>query len=299
MVPHWSAMKRLLIAASLTLVAAGSGCGRSSTSPTPGPSPVSNLPGPAPAPPAATAHKLNGYVGDTAFRPMGGVRIEVLNGPDAGKELTSDAQGVFSYVGLFPGSVSVRAAKDGYLTMTSTVFVSVTTDQAWVSFLLAPSAPPVSAQGSYPLTISVDSGCAGFPDAARVRSYPAQLTVRTGATLPPNTQFGGQVTGATFAPYTNIFWVGVAGNYVAVSTEGEGPSIVEQLGPKTYISYFGQAGASVPGGSRTVVSAPFRGSIEYCELKSPVGQYYECTDALAEVRLVCTGADSRLTLAPR
>ena len=32
---------------------------------------------------------MNGYVADTAFQLLGGARMEVLNGPDAGRELTS------------------------------------------------------------------------------------------------------------------------------------------------------------------------------------------------------------------
>jgi hypothetical protein len=287
-------MKRLLVAASLALVGPGLGCSRSTTSPTAAPLPVQNVPAP-----AATVRTLHGYVSDTAFRPMGGVRLDVMNGPDAGKELNSDSQGAFSYVGTFPGTVSVRATKEGYLTATSSVFVSATSDQAWVGFLLAPVAPPVAAEGNYTLTIAVDSACAGFPDEVRVRSYQAQLTKRTGATIPANTLFGGSVSGAQFAPYSNIFFVGVAGDYVAVSTEGEGPSIVEQLGPKTYTAYLGEAGASVPAGSQTMISAPFKGAIEYCELNSAIGQYYDCSDSLAAVKVQCTSANSRLTLTPR
>ncbi len=61
-----------------------------------------------PAPPPAPLN-LHGYVSDTAFRPMGGVRVEVVNGPDAGKELFSDERGVFSYTGMIPRGVSMRA----------------------------------------------------------------------------------------------------------------------------------------------------------------------------------------------
>ena len=74
-------MKRLAVAATFALVGLTCGCGRSASTPLPmAPSPAA----PAPAPPAVSL-TLNGYVGDTAFRPLAGVRVEVLNGPDAGR----------------------------------------------------------------------------------------------------------------------------------------------------------------------------------------------------------------------
>jgi len=289
-------MKRLLIATGLALACAGAGCGHSSTSPTALQPPIQSVPV---TPPAATLRTLHGYVRDTAFRPVGGARVEVMTGPDAGKEFSSDLQGEFSNVGTFPGTVSIRAAKEGYVTTTSSVYVSLTSDQTSIGFLLASVVPPVAAEGNYTLTIAVDSACSGFPDEARVRSYQAQLTKRTGATIPANSLFGGSVSGALFAPFSNIFFAGVAGDYLAISTEGEGPSIVEQIGPRTYISYLGEAGASIPAGSPTMISAPFNGTIEYCELKLGIGQYYDCSDSSAVFKTQCTSANNRLTLTPR
>jgi len=78
-----------------------------------------------------------------------------------------------------------------------------------------------------------------------------------------------------------------------------GPSIVEQIGPSSYISYLGAAGASIPAGSPTMISAPFRGLIEYCELKPGIVQYSGCSDSSATVKARCTSANSRLTLTPR
>jgi len=153
--------------------------------------------------------------------------------------------------------------------------------------------------GDYTLTISVDNACAGFPEAARIRSYPARLSKRSIATIPANTRYDGVVSGAAFALYTNLFWVGVAGDYLAVSTEGEGPSIVERIAPKTYVAYLGSAGATVPRGSPAAISAPFKGVIEYCELKTESTQYYDCSDSTAAVKVQCTTGNSTLTLTPR
>ena len=288
-------MKRLAVAATFALVGLTCGCGRSASTPLPmAPSPAA----PAPAPPAVSL-TLNGYVGDTAFRPLAGVRVEVLNGPDAGRELMSEATGHFSYTGTFPGTVSMRASKDGFLAATQPVFPSTTSAVAWVSFQLAPLAPPVSVAGNYTLTIIADSACTGVPEDVRTRTYAATVTVNSRSSAPANTSFNGSVTGARFAPYANIFFVGVAGDYLALSTEGEGPSIVEEVGANRYIAYSASAGASIGTAGVTTLSAAFDGLIEYCELKSPIGSYYDCSPSLAAVREQCTSANSRLILTRR
>jgi hypothetical protein len=255
----------------------------------------------APAPPAPPASPLtlSGYVADTGFRPLAGVIVDVLSGPETGKQLTSDAEGRFSYVGVFVG-VTMRASKEGYLVSTQPVFVSSTSPLAWIGFQMAPITPPVSVAGSYSLTIVADSACAGLPDDVRTRTYAATVTINTNnRTAPPNTSFSGTASGAAFGPYGNIFFVGVAGDYLAVSTEGEGPSIVEQVGQQRYVAYTGSAGAVVGTSSVTSFSAPFKGTIEYCELKSPVGQYYDCSPNLAAVRIECASNNSRLILTRR
>ena len=228
---------------------------------------------------------------------MAGVRVEVLNGPEMGMELTSDVNGAFSYTGTFPGTVSIRASKDGYAPATQPARLAAS--MAWVFFQLAPLAPPVQVAGDYTLTITADSACAGLPDDVRTRTYAATVRPGTNASAPPNTYFDGAVSGAQFAPFANIFWVGVAGDYVAVSTEGEGPTIVEQVGPNRYVAYLGSAGASVGNPAVSTLTAPFNGVIEYCELKSAIGTFYDCSPALAAVREQCTSKNNQLILTRR
>jgi len=271
----------------LMLVQALAGCSSS-----PAPTPVAPF---TPAPPAPLT--LSGHVADSAFRPLAGVRLEVLSGPDTGRLMTSDQGGAFSYVGTFADAVSVRATTDGYVAATASVIVGST--QAYVSFQLAPLAPPVPVAGEYTLTISADSACVGLPEAARTRSYAA--TVRPGAsqTAPANTYFKATVTGAQPVYWGNAFWMGVAADYVAVSLYGEGPTIVEEIGPNRYVAYWGGAGVSVGSSAWTTLSAPFGGVIEYCELKAPIASYYDCSPALAAVREQCNVPTHSLTLTRR
>src|SRR5262249_1888291 len=138
-----------------------------------------------------------------------------------------------------------------------------------------------------------------LPDEVRTRVYPATVTPQSGASVPANTFYAGTVTGGTFALYSNGFWIGVAGDYLGISTDGDGPGIVEQIGPNRYVAYAIDASASGVPSNPSTISAPFTGLIEYCELKAPIGQYYDCSPSLAAVREQCTATNGRLTLTRR
>jgi hypothetical protein len=280
-------MKRLILV--LGIVGGVWACDRGSSSPsTPSPVPPS-------APQPAGRRPIFGYVNDTAFRPVAGASVQLVDGPQAGTMTTSDASGHFSYDGTFSMPVTLRAAKDGYAT--ATVPAQTTTDgRAYASFQLGSVTPPVAIGGSYTLTITADSACTTLPDDVRTRTYQAAVTAVTNTRVPAGTYFNGTVTGAQFAPYANLFWVGVFGDYVSTSTIGEGPSIVEQVGPNRYIAFMGEAGLSVGSAGTSTISAPFKGTIEYCELKSAIGQYYDCSPELAAVREECTSNNGQLTL---
>lgn len=289
-------MRGLFVVVALALLL---GCdGRSLSSVPTAPSPGAASAAPPPPPSTSLPLVLNGYVSDTAYRTLGGATVEVMQGPDAGKVMTSDAQGRFSYTGTFATPVTLRATKEGYAVATETARVFTNGEGAYVSFQLSSLVAPVTVGTNYTLTISADPACTGLPNEARTRTYDVTVTPNAFART-PRTSFQGRVTPGQFAPYGNNFWIGVAGDYVTVSTEGEGPSIVEQIGPTTYIAYLGNAGVSVTTPEVTTIAAPFRGLIEYCELKAPIGAYYDCSPELAEVREQCTSPDSRLTLTGR
>jgi uncharacterized protein YkwD len=67
--------------------------------------------GAAPAPALAT---ITGTAAEPGSGALGGVTIEIRDGPDAKKTTTTDASGTFTLPGLQPGSVTVRASKSGY-----------------------------------------------------------------------------------------------------------------------------------------------------------------------------------------
>jgi hypothetical protein len=143
---------------------------------------------------------------------------------------------------------------------TATVPAHVLTDgRAYAGFQLGSVTPPVAIGGSYMLTIMADSACTTLPDDVRTRTYRAAVIAATNTSAPAGTYFNGTVAGAQFAPHANLFWVGVFGDYVSTSTIGEGPSIVEQVGPNRYIAFMGEAGLSVGSAGRRRSRLPSKG----------------------------------------
>jgi hypothetical protein len=75
-----------------------------------------------------------GFVIDEAYRPIPGVRVESVAGPQAGDELVSDAQGLFK-VAVDDG-FPLRAAKPGYISAIETVRTTKLGGRPWVLFVL-------------------------------------------------------------------------------------------------------------------------------------------------------------------
>src|SRR5438105_90244 len=70
----------------------------------------------APSPPTPSRNGVTGTVNDTAFRPLGGARVEVVDGPQGGMSTTVDANGAFSLSGTFDDATRFRASMEGHLT---------------------------------------------------------------------------------------------------------------------------------------------------------------------------------------
>src|SRR4029079_18685054 len=94
------------------LVIGASACGGNNTtspSSTTSPQPVAQ-----PTPPSNPDGFVRGSVSDTAFRPLDGAGVEVVDGPLAGMSTTADANGSFSLSGTFDDATRFRATMDGH-----------------------------------------------------------------------------------------------------------------------------------------------------------------------------------------
>ena len=250
-----------------------------------------------PAPAAATAPspvqyvfaEISGHVFDTAFRPLAGARVEIVDGSQAGAAVTSDVEGRFSFVnGEFVNGIKFRAIRDGYVTAT----VSGPLQFPWPStvahltIMLESLAPPVKIEaGDYVLTVVADRACTDIPDDLRTRTYAATITPAPPSSgLPPNTRYDVAVSGPFLSPFG--FGIGVAGNYLRF--EIDGPAFFEHSPPFTYLEIAGSGGTAVETSTVSTISIPFSGSFEYCVLKSAMDHTNNCYTTPADQKITYT-----------
>ena len=189
---------------------------------------------------------MKGTVSDTAFRPVAGAAIEILNGPSAGFTTRSDAVGQWGFAGVFDDSTQFRATKEGYEPAIKPLgpFCAACNPNRWVNFQLKAHAAPVNVAGSYAMTITVDPACSNLPERVRTRTYAATLpsTVDESAgSSGANAYFSISPAGANFVPGWNQFEGGVSGNYVGFWFE----TLVEEIAPGNYLMIGMSAGGFV------------------------------------------------------
>src|SRR5437870_3632112 len=108
---------RMSPAIALLLITAAAGCG---SHPTSTPLPLAPSPSPSSVPPPPSHTSLDGYVYDTAFRPIGAATVTLLDGTQAGASTQSSELGRFSFTGTFENPTTMRVSKDGYAAATGT-----------------------------------------------------------------------------------------------------------------------------------------------------------------------------------
>ena len=253
--------------------------------------------GPAPgSQPPPGAFFIRGTVFDTAFRPLAGTRVEVVDGRQAGLATTADAKGVFSLIGTFDDATRFRATKEGHASAIQTldpVCASCSPENRWVSFSLHVLAPSISMAGDYVLTFVADSSCTMLPQEARTRTFTATIPVTSNAT-PANAYSNVVVGGANFFEDWNGLGFGVAGDYVAFWLE----TLVEQPAPNTFLAFGGLAAASVTSDA-SPITLRFSGSIQHCVTKSETGRYLECDQSQSATHAICNSENHRLILTRR
>jgi len=251
---------------------------------------------PTPVPPPPVEFSLFGSVVDTAFRPLGDVRVEVVDGPRAGTFVSTNTSGAYELPGTFSGAVTIQATKDGFAASTSRVGGQAGRD--FVEIYLNPGTPSIDITGNYTIVFTADASCSELPDEVRTRTYTVTIAPNMFWTIP--NQYGGALSGATFFPASrgNTFGVGVAGadaSFGFGDPYDEGTSIVEEVGPSTYLAIWG--GAVLPVGG-PMISGSFDGTFQYCPsstLAHGSGNIYHCpVQAIS-----CSSRTHRVTLTRR
>lgn len=219
-----------------------------------------------PPPPNAGVPAMKGTVSDGAFRPIPGVRIEVLDGPQTGATTTSDGRGEFSFSGTIDDSARFRATSDGYLPSVETLGPPCAScnPQRWVHFAMEAVAPSIDMAGNY--TVTFASACDSLPNDLRRRTYGA--TIRS---APYHDYPGVSLTTGTFVKGYDSLPLGVEGDYVAFWIE----ILVEQVAPNSYLIVNGLAAAHVGTQAKATYTFPLDGSITYCRTQDD-GSFDDC-----------------------
>lgn len=213
----------------------------------------------APSAQRATEYSLFGEVQDTAFRPIAGGVVEVVDGPRIGASAATDSMGRFGLPGVFSGLITVRASKAEYMPVTKTYQTSYSGAQA-LHFSLELNRPSASIAGDYRLTLRADDACTHLPEATRTRTYTATITPR--ATV--STTYDVVLSGGRFqpSPQTNRFYAGVAGSSARfIFDAGDGLAIVEELEPLQSLAIYGVADGDIEG---ALIAGPLSGSFDFC-----------------------------------
>ena len=244
----------------------------------------------------ANAIAIAGYVRDRAWRQLIGVRIEVLDGPDAGLSTFTDAQGEFRLVGEFDSTTRFRASSPQHRDMISALppRCDRCNPNWWIHFSLETTEPSRDLTGSYSVTFVADPACTTLPEEFRQRSY--QATVQPVG--PDNsTQLNVSVRGGSFLTGYDQFVIGVAGDsFAAILGDLHGsPGVAERLNQMTVLGFEGMAEASVESSNVSIV-ARLDGVVSYCELLGEPAARYACSSESTAARVLCTSRNHQLIL---
>ena len=274
-------MRRTVAASVIVILTA---CGRDSTPP-----PTVTAPSPTPQ----VSFSLRGAVYDTALRTVAQARVEVIDGPRVGAVTFTDERGDYSFGGLrFTQALTLQASKEDHVTLSKQVPVPRGVGDDFIPFTLSSTSASPDLLGDYVVTLTADAACTDLPSVARSRTYAASVT--GSAQYPVGTLSGGNFTMPNGARH-NTFYVYAFGSFVRFGfwVDWEGPAIVEQVDPNTFIGVVGRADAVW---ADFPLELPFSGEFMYCQggAKAPPGTpwIFEC----AATPTRCNSSNHRLTL---
>ena len=242
--------------------------------------------GPSAEPPQRS---VAGVVQDASFRPIAGAQVAIVG---TGLSTVTGADGSFELTGGIASPLTVRVAKEGYVTETRAADWPTCTPPPGSSlpcpltrigmlFSLESLGQAVDISGDYTMTLAADSACQDLPSEARSRTFTASI-VPYG---PTRTRYVIAVQASSLRG-SAAFDAGVTGDFLALRLTLD-PGLIDQIAPNTYLIAGGGGGASttvVSGAS--LIAATFDGLLEYCRLKDsssdPVNGCSSGSSALAE-----------------
>jgi hypothetical protein len=277
------------VTSALFLVAVLTACGgRGGMTPTaPSAPPATLQPFPSPAPPIgipAAPFQLSVWVMNTTGGPCSGCFVEIASSPGAGASATTPgAPGSAVFNIPFPGALTLRASKEGYRLVQSTVTVDGMRQTTFHSMMIESVLPPVDLSGVRVLELRADAACSQLPSERRTRTY-AVSAVRLDEGYRPY----------KFYPANGVFndflvWAYVSGNDTAINIVNweneQEAAIVEPLPSGNVLRIRAWTGVFAVSNPDSI-STTMEGTISYC-------------DASSKCSAVCNSKNHEVTLSRR
>ena len=223
---------------------------------------------------------VRGRVNEPANLDIWNARVEVVDGPQAGRFTMTNSFGLYELYGL-SGDIRVTVTKEGYIAQTKSV--AMTQDRV-LNFEILPAVAPTAMAGNYRLTFTASQRCASqLVEEARTRIYSARINQ-------DQARVDVLLSDANFVPSAgsgNAFQGRIEANSVTFSSgDWYSYDVVEQLGPTTYLAIWGTATATV---TLPTISGGFNGSMELWE--APDGFYAMGRRQVAS----CSASDHQFT----
>ena len=255
-----------------------------------------------PAGNTTSVQNITGSVFDTAYRPLPGAKVVVLDGPSAGASAIVDNSGVVTLSGNFDSSTRFQASIDGHESQTAAWTCSVANcannARPWLGFQLRPLLAPVDLAGEYVMTITANASCTGLPANVQSRSYPVTLTRHFRDGTADLLGFNGVIHNDEVVASLREFRIGVAGSFAGMyfrRGDGDEPGLVEHLADDRYVGFTGNAAGTVNAGNSSSIA--FSGSVDNLVLRAPPGATLMMANVMSKQS--CESSEHRLMLARR
>jgi Carboxypeptidase regulatory-like domain len=239
--------------------------------------------------------ETTGLVTDSAFRPLAGARVEVLDGPQAGASTLTDTRGAFRFAAVFAAGTRFRATKEGHVMATETWAVNC--PSCGITLRLASDRASIDMTGQYTLTLAADNTCTEPTGDLRSRTYAATVVPLELPDLPAHTAFAVTLGDPSVLAEYNHFSIHTAGDYVTFYFQNAGPALVEQTAETSFLAFRGIGGAAVGSSSVSTIATTFEGWMHSCTLASHVFSWNGCD--IAPGHAGCLSKNNRLTFTKR
>jgi carboxypeptidase family protein len=178
-----------------------------------------------PRPPGRST--LSGMVSDSVSkRALASAMVRVVNGPDAGRETTTDENGFYSLAALLQGSFTVRVTRGGYEMAEA---VTTLSGDLHLDLSLRPLPPPPFTGGTYNVRVSVAPNRCGIdlPSSGRLvlGGSARRLTIRLIQGFDERAYSGSLEDDGTFTGSTGLIGARVDDN----DTQAHGISTIKGL----------------------------------------------------------------------